>query len=228
VSTPTGDHEFDRVVLTCPSPVVSKLCPQLAAEARCRHEGIEYLGIVCASVLLSEPLADYYVTNITDGGVPFTAVIEMTTLVDRAELGGHALVYLPRYAAADDEVWHWSDAEVEEQFLAALARIYPHFRREQVQAFRISRVKHVMALPTLDYSRNLPPIATSASNVFAVNAAHIVKGTLNVNEVVELADDAFDSILKPTIMQNDHHGGTEFTEKKMPKREEPLIHANVR
>jgi protoporphyrinogen oxidase len=228
VSTPAGDEWFDRVVLTCPSPVVSRLCPQLSADERRRHEGIEYLGIVCASVLLSQPLADYYVTNITDGGVPFTAVIEMTTLVDRAELGGHALVYLPRYAAADDEAWQWSDAEVEERFLAVLAGMYPNFRREHVQAFRISRVKHVMALPTLDYSQHLPPMATSAPNVFAVNAAHIVKGTLNVNEVVELAGEAFESVLKPTIVQKNNHGGTEYTERKIYKKEEPLIHANGR
>jgi protoporphyrinogen oxidase len=210
VETSAGPQRFDRVVLTCPAPVVSRLCPQLSADERRRHESVEYLGIVCASVLLEQPLADYYVTNITDGGVPFTAVIEMTTLVDRAEFGGSALVYLPRYAAADDEAWQWSDADVEERFLAALARMYPHFRREQVRAFRVSRVKHVMALPTLGYSDRLPPQATGAPHVFAVNSAHIVKGTLNVNEVVKLANDAFRSVLAPEF----HHGGPESTEQR--------------
>jgi protoporphyrinogen oxidase len=214
VTTPAGDESFDRVVLTCPSPVVARLCPQLSADERRRHERIEYLGIVCASVVLSEPLAEYYVTNITDGGVPFTAVIEMTTLVDRAELGGHALIYLPRYAAADDEAWAWSDAEVEERFLAALERMYPQFRREHVRAFRVSRVKHVMALPTLDYSQKLPPLATSAPGVYAVNAAHIVKGTLNVNEVVDLANNAFETVLKPEILYKLNHGGTEVMERR--------------
>jgi protoporphyrinogen oxidase len=140
------------------------------------------------------------VTNITDAGLPFTAVIEMTALVDPAELAGRHLVYLPRYASADDEAWNWSDHEIEERFLAGLERMYPDFRREDVLAFRISRVKHVMALPTLNYSERLPPLATSIPNVFAVNSAHIVKGTLNVNEVVELADHAFETILAPTIV----------------------------
>jgi protoporphyrinogen oxidase len=124
VETADSTELFDRVVMTCPSPIVARLCPQLLETERRRHEGIEYLGIVCASVLLDRPLADYYVTNITDGGVPFTAVIEMTTLVDPAELGGKSLVYLPRYAPSDDEAWRWTDAEVEERFLAALASMY--------------------------------------------------------------------------------------------------------
>jgi protoporphyrinogen oxidase len=198
VETQTSIDEVDRVVLTCASPVIAKLCPDLGAAERVLHAGIEYLGIVCASVLLDQPLADYYVTNITDGGVPFTAVIEMTALVDRQELGGRSLVYLPRYAAANDEVWGHSDAEIEEQFLAGLERMYRTFRRSQVRAFRVSREKFVMALPTLGYSDRLPPM-TAAPHIFAVHSAHIVKGTLNVNEVVELANDAVARVLLPSL-----------------------------
>jgi protoporphyrinogen oxidase len=194
-----GSRWFDRVVLTAPSPLIAQLCPQLSEEERQRHESIEYLGIVCASVLLDRPLASYYVTNITDAGLPFTAVIEMTTLVDPAELNGNHLAYLPRYAAADDEAWSWSDHEIEERFLTGLERMYPAFSREHVKAFRVSRAKHVMALPTLRYSEHLPPFKTAAPNIFAVNSAHIVKGTLNVNEVLELADDAFDRVLAPAL-----------------------------
>ena len=83
------------------------------------------------------------------GGLPFTAVIEMSALVNPKDLGGQALIYLPRYAASDDEAWTWTDAEIEERFLIGLERMYPAFRRGDVTAFRISRVKHVMALPTL-------------------------------------------------------------------------------
>lgn len=196
-----GAEEFDRVVLTAPSSVIARVCPQLGADERRRHEEIRYLGIVCASVVLRRPLAQYYVTNITDAGLPFTAVIEMTTLVDPAELGGNHLAYLPRYAGPDDEAWSWTDEDVRERFLAGLDRMYPDFRREDVVAFRVSRAPHVMALPTLGYSELLPPMATAAPGVFAVNSAHIVKGTLNVNEVVELAEDAFERVLRPAIHQ---------------------------
>ena len=205
VETNRGSQWFDRVVLTAPSPVVAQLCSQLSEDERARHEQIQYLGIICASVLLTRPLTDYYVTNITDAGLPFTAVIGMTTLVDPVELNGNHLVYLPRYAAADDVAWTWSDHEVEACFLAALQRMVPAFRREDVKAFRVSRAKHVMALPTLRYSEQLPPLITSAANIFAVNSAHIVKGTLNVNEVLELADDAFERVLAPAMARRCGH-----------------------
>ena len=77
--------------------------------------------------------------------------------------------------------------------------MYPDFNRDDVEAFRVSRVKKVMALPTLRYSEHLPSIPTSVPNVFAVNSAQIVKGTLNVNEVIEIAENALDDHLLPSL-----------------------------
>ena len=186
---------FDRVVLTTPAPVISRACPDLTADEHRRFNGLRYQGIVCASLLLKKPLAKYYVTNITDAWVPFTAVIEMTTLVDPAEFGGRTLVYLPKYVAPDDPLFEVSDDDLRTQFIAALKRMYPHFEESDVAAFRVSRVRHVVALTTLNYSDNLPPMQTSLPGVFAVNSAHIVNGTLNVNETVKLAEDAVRDLL---------------------------------
>ncbi len=181
---------FDRVVLTTPAPVISRVCPDLTEDEHRRLNGLRYQGIVCASLLLKKPLAKYYVTNITDAWVPFTAVIEMTTLVDPAEFGGRSLIYLPKYVSPDDPLFEVSDDELRTQFIAALKRMYPDFSESDVEAFRVSRVRHVVALTTLNYSDNLPPMRTSLPGVFAINSAHIVNGTLNVNETVKLAEDA--------------------------------------
>ena len=180
---------FDDVVLTVPSGRAATLCPQLSAEERARLRGITYQGIVCASVLLTRPLATYYVTNITESWVPFTAVIEMTTLVDPAAFGGRHLVYLPRYLTQDDPAWQLDDATLREQFLAALERMYPDFRRDQVLAFEVSRVREVLAVSTLDFTaRCLPPLVTSLPGVYLANSAQIANGTLNLNETVALAN----------------------------------------
>ncbi len=188
---------FDRVVLTTPAPVISRVCPQLSEDEHRRLNGLRYQGIVCASLLLKKPLAKFYVTNITDSWVPFTAVIEMTTLVDPAEFSGRSLVYLPKYVAPDDPLFEVSDDDLRTQFIAALKNMYPDFCESDVEAFRVSRVRHVVALTTLNYSDNLPPMQTSLPGVFAVNSAHIVNGTLNVNETVKLAEDAVRDLLLP-------------------------------
>lgn len=189
VETEQGTDVYDKVVSTLPSPVLANALPDLNTEQRALHEGIRYHGIICASVLLKKGISPYYVTNITDDGVPFTAVIEMTALVDPQQLDGNHLIYLPKYVAPDDEAFNKTDAEIEEEFIGALDRMYPQFSRDDVKAFRISRVRHVFALPTLGYSERVPPIETNVANAFAVNSSHIVNGTLNVNETVKLAND---------------------------------------
>ena len=189
VKTPDGSREFDYVVLTIPSSRIAELCPQLSERERSRLRGVHYQGIVCATLLLDRPLADYYITNITDPQVPFTAVIEMTALVDRTRFGGLALVYLPKYLTQADAFWLTTDAEIETEFVGALERMYPGFRRAQVRACQISRVREMLAVTTLNYSSTLlPPTATTMNRVFIVNSAQIANGTLNVNETLGLAD----------------------------------------
>jgi protoporphyrinogen oxidase len=190
---------FDRVIFTTPTPTISRACPQLNADERRRFNGVEYLGIVCSSLLLKKPISKYYVTNITDTWVPLTAVIEMTTIVDPEQVGGHSLVYLPKYMMADEPGFNESDDVIQERCLSTLEKMYPHFKRDDVLAFRTARARCVMALPTLSYYERLPPMQTSIPGVYAINSAQIVKGNLNVNETVQVAEDAMRAVLAPAL-----------------------------
>jgi protoporphyrinogen oxidase len=188
-------HNFDQAILTMPAPIAAALCPQLSEEEKRRLRGVEYQGIVCASLLLKKPIAGYYVTNITDDWVPFTAVIEMSALVDRKHFDGNTLIYLPKYLPSDDPFFEKTDDEIKQLFVKALLRMYPSLTPSDVLSFQVSRVRHVFAIPTLNYSGKLPPIFTSVPGVQIVNSAHIVNGTLNVNETVQLAERSLPDLL---------------------------------
>ncbi len=183
---PPTRHEC--AVLTTPCPVAVRLCPDLTLAERDRLLAVRYMGIACASLLLKRPLGGFYVTNLLDEGLPFTGVIEMSALTGTGPFKGRTLVYLPRYLSPEDPVMRAPDDEVRDSFLAGLARMFPGLRAGDVEAFRLSRVLYVMALPTLRYSERVPPMRTSLHGVFLVNSAQIVAGTLNVNETVTLAE----------------------------------------
>jgi len=174
----------DAVVLTTSCRHVEAACDQLSAGERERLRAVEYLGVLCVSVLLDAPLAPYYVTNITDDTVPFTAVIEMSALATPAALGGRGLVYLPTYLSPDDPRWRDDDETITARALAGLERLHPG-ARARVIATRVARARDVMALPTRHYTRDvLPPVATSLPGIFVANSAQIGAGTLNVNETL--------------------------------------------
>jgi len=187
-------HSFDQVILTCPSRAAAEALPQLSLGEKTSLRSIEYQGIICASVLMKCPLSNFYVTNITDEA-PFTGVIEMTALVEKKDFGGNSLVYLPKYVAPNDELFERTDDEIKSIYLSALEKMYPRFRMKDVVAFKVSRVRNVFPLPVLGYSDTVPPSKTSIENVFVINSSHIVNGTLNVNETIQLAERFADELL---------------------------------
>ncbi len=181
--------EFDHVVLTVPCRTVAAICPALTASEQARLNRVVYQGIVCPSLLLRRPLGGYYITNITDDRVPFTAVIEMTALVDRKHFGGHTLVYLPRYLTQQSPTWERSDEALVRESVEALGRMYPGVTADDVVAWQVSRARDVLALSTVNFSTEaMPATSTSMENVYLVNSAQIAAGTLNVNETVTLAN----------------------------------------
>lgn len=191
VEREAGEGEiFDQVVVTAAAPLAARLCPQLSAGEKVRLSEIRHQGIVCASLLLKRSLSNFYITNITDPGLPYTAVIEMSALVDRDEFAGHSLVYLPRYVPSDSADFLLTDNEIQGRFLRGLERMYPEFRRDDLLSFQVSRVKYLLPIPTIGYSDRLPAISTSVPGLHIVSSAHIVNGTLNVNQTVQLAESA--------------------------------------
>jgi protoporphyrinogen oxidase len=199
VETAEAAEVHDAAVVTTPSPIAARLIPQLAADERLAHTSIIYQGVVCVSLLLEQPLGGYYVTNITDSGIPFTGVIEMTALVDPGEFGGRTLVYLPKYVAPNDDLFDISDDDVAKTFVAALARMYPSFDESGIVASEVSRARHVLPVSTLGYSKRLPPMNSGVPGVYVVNTAHIINGTLNINETLQLVDRVLPDLLRARV-----------------------------
>jgi protoporphyrinogen oxidase len=195
VRSSVGDHFYDHVVVTAAAPVVTRICRGLSELEQARMNGILYQGVVCASVILRQPLSESYVTYIADENIPFTAVIEMSALVDSAQFNGRTLVYLPCYVASEDPIFAESDESIEARFKRGLRSMYPWLVEEDIEAFRISRCRHVLPVSTLNYSDKLPPMATTVPGLTVANSAHIVNGTLNVNETLELAHKVADELL---------------------------------
>jgi protoporphyrinogen oxidase len=184
-----GTTRFDGVVLTIPSNQLPRICPQVSGAEKNRFDKVIYQSVICAVLILKKPLAGYYITNITDDGIPFTAVIEMTAVVDKEHFDGNSLIYLPRYLSQEDPLWSKTDEETLDEFTSALERVYPSVNRGDILASRVIRAKEVFPITTLNYSSEvLPPTQTSLGRVFVVNSAQIANATMNVNEIIGLAN----------------------------------------
>ena len=99
-------------------------------------------------------------------------------------------MYLPKYVTPDDPLLDADDDTIVESFLPYLRRMYPHLADADILSAKVSRVRHVLAVTTLDYSAHEPPIRTTVPGLSLVSSANIVNGTLNVDETIQLAERA--------------------------------------
>lgn len=104
-------------------------------------------------------------------------------------------IYFPKYSTPGDPIFYESDGSVKNRFVNGLLKMYPKLSQDDVLFTGISRVKHVFALSTLNYSLILPPINSSVENLFINNSARITNGTLNVNKTIQLAEFAMNNII---------------------------------
>lgn len=191
----SGEQDFDRVLVTIPSPPLESICEQLSPSEKQQHSSLKYQGVICVSLMLSKPLGGAYLTYITDETVPFTTVIEMTTLIDPQDFGGQHLVYLPKYIPSDHPLFEQSDEEITRSFIDGLKTMFPHINNHDVQAQVVSKARHVTTIPTLNYREQVPSINTTISGLHICNSAQITNAALSVNESVNLANKTIENLL---------------------------------
>lgn len=196
IITQNSTYIFDEVISTLSSRESVKIAEGLTDAEKKQHNDIKYLGVICPSILLKNPISPYYVTNITDTWPPFTGIIEMSALIDKNEIKGNHLVYLPKYVNPDDELFNKSEEELRDLFLGSLYKMYPNLSEDDLNFWGISKARIVFALPTINYSKKVPKVTTSLDNYYIINSAQIINGTLNVNETIQVAESKLKEILK--------------------------------
>ncbi len=193
-----ASEAFEHAIVTAPVPVVAALIPELTETERARLSGVPYAGVVCASLLLDRPISPYYIMNITDHWVPFSAVIEFSNVTGIEQFAGKSLVYLPKYVATDDPLFAQDDEAIRHSFISALIRMIPGFDPAGVAAFRVSRVRNVFPFPIASAPYDPPAFATSLPGVTLATAAQIDDATLNVDRSIGLANAAANYLLNAT------------------------------
>jgi protoporphyrinogen oxidase len=184
-----GGHvrPFDAVVATVQLPLFRQLVPGASQDYQEFLGQTEYLGIVCPLLVLDRPLTDYWTLNITDDRIPFTGVIETTTYIDPQYVGGHHLVYLPKYTVPGSRWQRMSDGEIRETWLQKLETMFPHFDQDWIQYFLVHREPYVEPLHGLRSTYLIPAVKTPIDNLYLATTAQIYPELTNSESVTQHA-----------------------------------------
>jgi protoporphyrinogen oxidase len=186
---------YDAVLATVQSPIFSRLIPGADADYLDFLSKTDYLGIVAPLLVLDRPLTSYWTINITDDQIPFTGVIETTAYIDPKYVGGHHLVYLPKYTAPGSPWLKKSDEEIRQTWLGYLRTMFPEFDQSAIQYFLVHRERYVEPLHGLNQTHLIPEVRTPVKNLFLSTTAQIYPELTNGESVVKYAKKSADIII---------------------------------
>jgi protoporphyrinogen oxidase len=186
-------HRTAHVAVTMQGPILSRLIADAPADLVRGLESIRYLGIVCPLVILDRPLTGVWTVSIADKAVPFTGVIETTAYIDPQYVGGHHLVYLPKYTAGDSPWQRMTDDEVREACLATLEKMFPTFSRVHVRYVLVHRERYAEPLHTVA-APPLPGVQTAVRGLYLATTAQIYPQIAAGESVTRHASTAADLI----------------------------------
>jgi protoporphyrinogen oxidase len=176
-------RSFDAVAATLQTPIFQRLIPNARNDYLDFLSKTQYLGIIAPLLVLDRPLSGYWTLNITDESLPFTGVIETTTYIEPEFVGGHHLVYLPKYTTPGSELQKKTDEEIKEIWMQNLEKMFSDFDRKWVRYFLVHRERYVEPLHGLNETHLIPEIVTPMKNLFLATTAQIYPALTNGESV---------------------------------------------
>ncbi len=196
---------FDKLVSTLPPPVFQRLIPDASKEYRDFLAQTQYLGIICPLLVLDRPLSGYWTLNITDDRIPFTGIIETTSYIDPQYVGGHHLVYLPKYTAPESPLQKMNDDEIKELWLKHLEAMFPEFDRRWVRYFLVHRERFVEPLHMLNGTNLIPETRTPTPNLYLATNAQIYPALTNGESITRKAQEIADLLMAEHDSNSSNH-----------------------
>ncbi len=191
-------HSYDTVISTLASPILSSIIPNADKSFRDLLAKQQYLGVMCPLLILKKQLVPYYVVNITDEKIPFTAVVETTNLIDPKYVKDYHIVYLPKYLAPDSPIANWSDEQVKTEWMKYFHQMFPDFKDSDIVDFIVQRAKFVEPIRPMNTLNEIPNIKTPVQNLFMGNTVMIYPDLGNGESVTRFALKVVDQVAQDT------------------------------
>lgn len=175
---------FEKVFVTTPVSVFSKITKSLSPDYLERLSGIRYRAAQVAVLVLKKSLLPqgYYWLNVNDRSLPLLAVIEHTNFVPKEDYGGDSVVYLGNYPDPADPIFLLGEKPLLDLYCAGLAKINPEFRPDWIKEYYLFRDRAAQPVVDTGYRDKIPPYETPIPNLYLVTMAQIYpedRGTSN-------------------------------------------------
>jgi len=177
--------QYDKVIVTTPNPVFTKLCPSLPETYKAKLDKVKYrAAMVTVFELKNKFMNDIYWLNINDPSLHILAAVEHTNFVDASKYGSAHLLYAGAYPAQNDALMTMDKKTLFDLVVSDLKRINPKFNKSWVEKHWIFRDKFAQPIVDTNYHTYIPPVKTGIKNLYLVNMSQIYPEDRGTNQAV--------------------------------------------
>jgi protoporphyrinogen oxidase len=176
----------DYVISTVALPKLHGLIPKNDTSYWRRIQKIDYLGVVCGLLVLSQPLTDNFWTNIHDPNIAFNGIIEHTNLNKSVNVSGNSIVYVPHYLHTSEPRYRYSDGDLLEEFVDGLSQVNPKFNRSWIKEYHISRAEHAQAICTVSFADVVPSHETDIGGLYITDSTQYYPEDRTISAAIRL------------------------------------------
>ncbi len=187
VKTAKSSYEFDKVIVTLPTPLFIKITEGLPQNYL--NSLVNLQGIGAANLLLSlnkQFLTDgSYWLNINEKNYPFLAVVEHTNFMDKKNYNNEHLIYVGNYLPHDHAYFHKDANSLLKEFTPYLQRINPSFNTTWVNDAFLFKAFFAQPIIPLNYSETIPEFKTPIKGLYLCNIQQVYPWDRGTNYAVE-------------------------------------------
>ncbi len=180
--------EFDKILVTLPSPIFARLSPKLPKDYVKRITSIDHLHAQVLILILKKPFMDKtYWLNITDKTFPFLVLAEHTNFMDSKNYGGDHILYIGNYLPLDHPYLKMDARQLLNTFDPFLKRINPNYKRS-LKDYQSFIGPFAQPIVTVDYAKLIPQFKTPLPNVYLANLDMVYPWDRGTNYAVEMGE----------------------------------------
>ena len=176
---------FDRILITAPTPIALKLLPELPSSYTAPLLSIPHLHAQTLILETDKPiLKEVYWLNVTDTKFPFLAAVAHTNFMNTKEYGGHHLTYFGNYLPQG----HPYLSMTKKQLLNTFTPFIKQLTNTKYTILNSYTFTGFFAQPVHQkhYSRFAPKLPTPLPYVYLANMDSIYPWDRGTNYAVEL------------------------------------------
>jgi protoporphyrinogen oxidase len=154
-------YPADAVISTVPTPLVSRLVPDLPAADAARYAAIPNIGVVCVVFRLRRQVTRHFWVNISDVRFEIPGIVEFSNLRPT----GNTVVYIPYYMPTTHPKFTKDDGYFREEGFGYLKLLNPELRDDDLIACHVGRLRHAQPVCPPGFLAMLPPVETAITGL---------------------------------------------------------------